>query len=211
MILLAAGREFDRTGNDSIERIVGSLSDALTGDDRASGLANEDTADFGPLAIKKFHATVLRSRIASQLCRSYSFCMRHSIGLRTLFMLSKILKKVNEHALDLFVVFSVACIALISYNLGRIRALEKTPVTVRQDATLIDSLVSPQTDVYQAGERVLPTPRDQRVVASKTSSSKKYHYTWCAGAKQIKPENQLWFPTAAEAQGAGYSLAGNCQ
>jgi len=51
---------------------------------------------------------------------------------------------------------------------------------------------------------------DPRVVASKASTSKKYHFSWCPGALKIKPENQVWFPTAADAQAAGYSLAGNC-
>lgn len=51
---------------------------------------------------------------------------------------------------------------------------------------------------------------DPRVVASKASSSKKYHFSWCPGAVKIKAENRVWFPTAAAAQAAGYSLAGTC-
>jgi hypothetical protein len=51
---------------------------------------------------------------------------------------------------------------------------------------------------------------DTRVVVSKSSTSKKYHHPWCAGAKQIKEANRLWFASPAEAQAAGYTLAGNC-
>lgn len=54
-------------------------------------------------------------------------------------------------------------------------------------------------------------PLDTRVVASKNSSSMKYHYSWCGSGRRIKPENQVWFTSAALAEAAGYTLAGNCQ
>lgn len=125
-------------------------------------------------------------------------------------MLAKIAKLVKPHLSDLFFGVCVVLIAVISYNLGRIRALEKTPLKLGQDAAIISAL----DDAPGTGEGSARAPKknlDPRVVASKSSSSKKYHYTWCAGAKKIKEENKLWFDTADKAVAAGYSLAGNCQ
>lgn len=131
-------------------------------------------------------------------------------------IVAKILKKVNEHSFDIFVVFCVACMAIISYNLGHIRALKKSPITIGENAAILGAVSGQQADVYRAGERAAaasgnPAPRDQRVVASKSSTSKKYHYSWCASGQRIKQENQIWFATAAAAEAAGYTLAANCQ
>ncbi len=46
-------------------------------------------------------------------------------------------------------------------------------------------------------------------VASK--SGKSYHLPWCAGAKQIKEENKIYFGSKAEAEAAGYAPAKNCK
>lgn len=120
---------------------------------------------------------------------------------------------VKSYAYELFMVASVAMIAIISYNLGSIQAVQKSPLKVTQDA-LIFNAVSGGKQVETAGKTAIQKPsqpRDPRVVVSKNSSSKKYHHTWCAGAKQINPENQIWFDTAQAAEAAGYTLAGNCQ
>ncbi|MBY0309891.1 hypothetical protein K2Q16_01960 [Patescibacteria group bacterium] len=42
-------------------------------------------------------------------------------------------------------------------------------------------------------------------------SGKKYHHESCGGAKQIKPENKLYFTTEAAARAAGYGPAANCK
>ena len=61
-------------------------------------------------------------------------------------------------------------------------------------------------------QKVISSPivRDPRVVASKNSTTKKYHFTWCPSAKKIKEENKLWFDNEETAIKAGYALAGNC-
>lgn len=46
-------------------------------------------------------------------------------------------------------------------------------------------------------------------VASKSGT--KYHHETCGGAKQIKPENKLYFSTEVAARAAGYSPAANCK
>ena len=123
-------------------------------------------------------------------------------------ILSKILILVKLHQKDIFLGLCVLLIAVIGFNLGRINALQKTPIKI-----------TGETNVYQAtivnstsnNTKTSPTqPRDPRVVASKASTTKKYHFTWCSGAKSIKETNKIWFETEALAQQAGYTLAGNC-
>jgi len=47
------------------------------------------------------------------------------------------------------------------------------------------------------------------VVASKSGT--KYHYPWCAGAKQISAKNLITFNSIEEARAAGYTPASNCK
>ena len=128
-------------------------------------------------------------------------------------MIAKMAKWVKSYVYELFMVASVAMIAIISYNLGvGMQSVQKAPLKVSQDATIFNAVSGTQeiggdkTTIQKTSQ-----PRDPRVVVSKSSTSKKYHHTWCAGAKQIKPENQIWFGTAQAAEAAGYTLAGNCQ
>jgi len=121
-------------------------------------------------------------------------------------------KALQPYIFDLFVLACVILIAVISYNLGRSQSLKKTALEVGE-GTLVYDAKSPEksgSSSLTANAAQAAKPRDPRVVASKTSTSRKYHFTWCAGAKQIKEENKVWFPTEVEAQKAGYTLAGNC-
>jgi hypothetical protein len=52
-------------------------------------------------------------------------------------------------------------------------------------------------------------PAGGQVVASKTGA--KYYLPWCATAKRIKPENQVWFASQEAAKAAGYEPAANCK
>lgn len=105
-------------------------------------------------------------------------------------------------------------VAIISFNLGKINALHQVPIKISDGANIykaVSGITSQPTT--QKGISATPKPKqpaDTRVVASKNSNPKKYHFTWCSGAKRIKPENQIWFASAAEAEKAGYVLAGNC-
>lgn len=141
-------------------------------------------------------------------------------------MIAKIVSWVKSRVYEFFLVGVVVLIAVISYNLGRIKVSAKPALKVGQDATIFNAVSGSAGGSNPAGSSgagessgpkpILKTPalvpvRDLRVVVSKTSDSKKYHYSWCSGAKQIKPENQIWFATAQAAEAAGYTLAGNCK
>lgn len=129
-------------------------------------------------------------------------------------MIARISAFVKSYWYDIFVLGCIVLIAIISYNLGRIHALEKTPVKVGERADTYRAASAPPTefsDLINKTPSIPQAPRDPRVVVSKSSTSKKYHYSWCASGKQIKAENQIWYETEAAAQQAGYTLAGNCQ
>lgn len=117
---------------------------------------------------------------------------------------------VKKAQYELFLVVCIAFIAFTSYELGRIASHKKLPLTVDQNAAIFQAA---QGGSAENGGEVsgLPVPRDLRVVASKNSSTKKYHFTWCSGAKRIKEENKIWFANETLAQQAGYTLADNCQ
>lgn len=121
-------------------------------------------------------------------------------------------KAVKPYIFDLFVLACVILISIISYNLGRSQALKKTALQVGEEILVYNAADGQNTGTsgLTANAAQAAKPRDPRVVASKSSTSMKYHFTWCPGAKQIKEENKLWFATEADAQKAGYTLAGNC-
>ncbi len=124
------------------------------------------------------------------------------------YILSKLASFVKFRQKDIFLVFCIVLISIISYNLGRINALKKTPVTITEGREQKADVYS-ATGIKKAGLKPSTAPvLDKRVVASKNSD--KYHFTWCSGAKRIKEENKIWFNSAQEAESRGYTLAGNC-
>jgi len=126
-------------------------------------------------------------------------------------MLSEILETIKR---NIFLIFLIVLISLLSFQLGRISKTAGQPIKIEK--ANIKEIFQPDANVRidandtnntedRGVERV-----DFRVVVSKKSTSKKYHFLWCAGAKQIKEENKVFFNSEKEAISAGYSLAGNC-
>jgi len=129
------------------------------------------------------------------------------------YILSKFLYLIKSYQYHIFLSVCVVLIAVISYNLGQINSLKKTPVSIKESANLkadiFDTTNSKLENPKQTqNPKLQPQKLDIRVVVSKNSD--KYHYSWCSGAKKIKPENQIWFNSAQEAEAKGYTLAGNC-
>ena len=115
----------------------------------------------------------------------------------------------------LFPSLVIILVATLSFGIGRLSVVgNREPIKVEYDpslaqgqapvtdqaATVIHSQTKPVSSVQQ--------PTSSGVVASKNGS--KYHYLYCAGAKQIKEENKIFFATPAAAEAAGYTLAANC-
>ena len=124
-------------------------------------------------------------------------------------ILSKIISLVKRHRKDIFLGLCIVLISVIGFNLGRINGLNKTSSQTTEKANVYQATTKPSTS--SAPKPTSTQPQDLRVVVSKASSSKKYHFTWCPGAQQIKEANKLWFENESLAQKAGYTLAGNCQ
>ncbi len=122
-------------------------------------------------------------------------------------MLTKFWTFVKQFQFEIYLGSCFALVAIISYNLGHSAIFSRGDIVYSQNADIARA-------VDFATDRAM-TPSvnklDKRVVASKNSTSKLYHFTWCSGAKRIKEENKVWFASEAEAVTAGYSLAANCQ
>lgn len=97
-------------------------------------------------------------------------------------------------------------ISVTSFGLGRQSVLEgKTEKTVEKQEESMDALAAAPIPLVDTSEAVNNTGG---VVASKSGT--KYHLPTCSGASRIKPENLISFASAAAAEAAGYSPAGNC-
>ena len=119
-----------------------------------------------------------------------------------------------------FIPAVLVLIAIIAFTLGRISGLEdkRPPVRVINNngevkGVSINNLPNPPYVKEGTGETtqsvVSSTTSSGQVVASKNGT--KYHYPWCAGAKQISPQNLITFNSIEEARAAGYTPASNCK
>ena len=102
-----------------------------------------------------------------------------------------------------FVPIVIILIAIIAFSLGRISGLQekREPVRVLNNAG-VNSNISGEV-------KGSSTSFSGAVVASKNGT--KYHYPWCAGAKQISEKNKISFNSVEDARAAGYSPASNCK
>ena len=138
-------------------------------------------------------------------------------------MIAKFLNLIKSYQYNIFLGVCIALISFVSYNLGKINSGTKTPIKITEGVPIFSasreenrgsSISQPnlKANLGEIGTNIRPTPKplDLRVVVSKASDSKRYHYSWCNTWKRIKVENQLWFNNEQEAISAGYTLAGNC-
>ena len=118
-----------------------------------------------------------------------------------------------------FIALLFVLTVLVSFFLGRISGLEakKVPVRVLSESAkdLVESTGQNQAatvrGIIGAEETNSKTAAQEtsEVVGSKNGT--KYHYPWCAGAKQISAKNLIIFKSIEEARAKGYTPASNCQ
>jgi len=128
-------------------------------------------------------------------------------------MFKKVSNLIKSSQYHIFLAVCIGLISFISFNLGKVVSNEKGSLKITQDANIYKAVQTennPSTSSEPLAPKATPKPLDLRVVVSKASDSRKYHYSWCGTWKRIKPENQLWFNSDKEAEVAGYTLAGNC-
>ncbi len=99
----------------------------------------------------------------------------------------------------------ILLVAIISFALGRISAIEGGKEGVKVISKPNSTLNIEQTAAVGVGTTV----SGETVVASKNGT--KYHYPWCAGAKQIAEKNKVIFDSIKNARAAGFTPAANCQ
>ena len=121
-------------------------------------------------------------------------------------------KSLKSHVSNVSLIFLVA---FASFGLGRLTIYEErsVPVEIKFSQAPSSILQGSSEVVSETGEvRGVSTTGTEvggEVVASK--SGKKYHYPWCAGAKQIADKNKITFASTDEARKAGYTPAANCK
>ena len=158
---------------------------------------------------------ILQGRSETVMSKSAKFKRTPTnIHMQTRNILTKFVEVVKEHQFDLFLGVCIVLVSFISFNIGKMNSLSKSAISTGQGADIYKALSwqnNASTNNITAASSKSPAIRDLRVVVSKKSSSMKYHFTWCPGAKSILDENKLWFNTEADAIQAGYTRAGNCQ
>lgn len=116
-----------------------------------------------------------------------------------------------------FVPIAIVLIAVIAFCLGRVSGLQEKRELVRVYTSPPISLTNnPLNPPYIKGETgqtaavgASMVGKSESVVASKNST--KYHYPWCAGAKQISDKNKVTFDSIESARAKGYTPASNCK
>lgn len=76
--------------------------------------------------------------------------------------------------------------------------IKQTTEAARSNTSVSSGSVEPKKEVSQEGQ----------FVGSKNST--KYHLPSCRFAKNIKPQNQVWFSSLEEAESRGYKPCGTC-
>ena len=89
----------------------------------------------------------------------------------------------------------ILLVGLTAFGLGRLSVLQEQKGALKV-------YEAPQSEPLVLGAAV------GEYVASKGGT--KYYLPTCGGAKNIKEENKIWFPTSQAAQSAGYAPAANC-
>ena len=132
-------------------------------------------------------------------------------------IIAKIKLLVKQYKNEIYLSTCLILVAGISYNLGYRHSITKVPPidqnaqilkTLRTGTSTPEPLVSVTVKINPASHQ--PGSQDLRVVASRASRSKLYHFSWCSGAKRIKETNKIWFNNEQEAIQTGYVLASNC-
>lgn len=120
----------------------------------------------------------------------------------------------NDNQADIVLVIGVILVALIGFGLGRLTAPEvakKEPVVIENigenigsESNVLGQSSTGSDPAVSAGSDPVVTTNTQQGLIVASKNGKKYHWPWCSWAQKIKPENQIWFNSEAEARSAGY-------
>lgn len=109
----------------------------------------------------------------------------------------------------MYMASTIVLIAVGAFGLGRLSVLQEQKGSLQiyapGEASVGRALAQPTANAPQKNTEV-PA---KNFVASKNGT--KYYAATCTGAARIKPDNQIWFASAVDAEAAGYTKAANCQ
>lgn len=124
-----------------------------------------------------------------------------------------------------FIPILMALAVITAFFLGRISVLQgkRVPVRVLNNPSTNPLILQQEEDAPEQTTNVSVSAKDLKntasvgannivteiVVGSKNGA--KYHYPWCAGAKQISEQNLIIFDSISEARSKGYTPAANCK
>lgn len=111
---------------------------------------------------------------------------------------NKIKEFVAERREEIGLIALIILVALISFSLGKLSAIEEN----RPEVKITHSTISSSTECESS------VPKGA-VVVSRYGEA--YHYPWCTGAERIDADNRKWFSSIKKAKEAGYRPAKNCK
>ena len=119
----------------------------------------------------------------------------------------------SEKGKDILVILIVILVGLASFELGRLSKnssdssgvkIEYPNETNSQSANAVSAVDSLQTTKA-------PTTSTNGKNFFASSKGTKYYSLGCSGGQTIKQENRIYFASASEAEGAGYTLSSACK
>ena len=118
-----------------------------------------------------------------------------------------IFRKCKSREFFSFIVIVVVGFGSFGLGMLSVRSPRKSSVTIEEPAgTRVSHDLEEKSHVVNDDE---VTQNGGLVIASKSGT--RYHFPWCAGAKQISEKNKISFNSAEEARNAGYTPATNCK
>ena len=118
----------------------------------------------------------------------------------------------TERGRGVYLAVIIVLIALTSFGLGRLSQtkVQNQPQVVIQGNVLE---ISKENTGLSSNTTQNSTSQVSREKGSYTASKrgKKYYPVDCSAAKNLKPENLIYFQTATAAEAAGYTPSSSCQ
>lgn len=119
--------------------------------------------------------------------------------------------KENEN--DFFTALIIILTAISAFGLGRLSAIydAKAPLVIKNSTDIERSYLEHRVFNNGGGvdNSIVQNPAaTEKYLASK--NGKKYYPADCPAAARIAEANRIWFSSAAEAEGAGFSLSASC-
>ena len=119
---------------------------------------------------------------------------------------------IKKNQRNIVLVSGFIFVALVAFGAGYLSIPGQSKSQIVIDESGYKNTINGQTANIGAGESlnanagisgVMTAGQNTKGLIVASKNSKIYHWPWEASAKKIKPENQVWFRSEAEAQASG--------